>query len=168
MKRFLALFLMFAFFNFYTPVIAATVKVSATTRIPLSLTEPMTSKTVEAGDKIEAYIVENVFVKNVLVFQKGDRAYFNVSDAKKAGFVGNAGNIYLINGVVFDANGFERGIDFNRKFVGEDKTWPKVLMGVGIFLWPLLLFGFVKGGQAKIGTGKIFDVALRNDFEFSY
>ncbi len=41
-------------------------------------------------------------------------------------------------------------------------------MGVGIFLWPLLLFGFVKGGQAKINTGKIFEVSLRNDFVFKY
>ena len=168
MKRIIAIFLVLMLFNFYSPVIAATINVSAATRVPLVLTEQATSKTIEAGDKIEANVAEDVIINNVLVFRKGNRAYFNVSDAKKAGFVGNAGNIYLINGAVYDANGIERGIDYSRKFVGDERTWPKVLMGVGIFLWPLLLFGFVKGGQAKINTGKIFEVSLRNDFVFKY
>ena len=168
MKRFICSVLLIAFCNLFTPVLAASVTVPAGTRVPIALLEQVTSKSVDAGEKIEAYVVEDYRYNNVLIFEKGARAYFNVSDVKKAGFFGNSGNIFLINGAVYDKNGKERGIDFSRKFVGDERTWPKVLVGVGIFIWPLLLFGFVKGGQAKVNTGHVFDVSLRNDFVFNY
>ena len=64
MKRFISGFLVLAFMNLYTPAMAASIKVPNSIRIQLSLSEQMTSKTVEAGEKIEARIAEDIFVKN--------------------------------------------------------------------------------------------------------
>ena len=169
MKKFISMLLLTMFLNIPGTVLAKSVTVKSSTSIPVTFAKEITSKTVESGQKAEAMIAEDVVIDDVLVFKKGDRAYLNVSDTKKAGFVGSPGQLFLVNGQVYDVNGVMHGIDFNRKFVGEEKTWPKVCLGCGllIILAPIALFGFVKGGQAKITTGQIIDVNLRNDFTFS-
>ena len=165
MKKIISTFLLLAFFNISTPVLARTVKVNHTTKIPITFEQSHTSKNIEAGQKADGIIADDVKVNGVLVFKKGDKAYLNVSDVKKAGFIGNAGELHTVNGGVYDTRGNLHTIDFNRKYAGEEKTYPKVLLGASVFfLFPLALFGFVKGGQAKIKTGDIIDVNLRNDF----
>lgn len=169
MKKFISMLLLAAFLNVPGAAFAKVVSVKSSTSIPITFAKEITSKTVESGQKAEAMIAEDVLVDGVLVFKKGDRAFLNVSDVKKAGFVGSPGQLFIINGQVYDVNGEMHGIDFNRKFVGEEKTWPKVCLGCGIFiiLAPIALFGFVKGGQAKITTGQVMDVNLRTDFAFT-
>jgi len=167
MKKIFVLFLLIAFVNMYSPVLAKTIEVKSGVRIPITATVQYTSKNVEAGQKIDAIIDEDVKVKEVLVFRKGDNATIKVSDAKKAGFVGIPGEIYIINGEVIDANGEKRAVEYVQKITGEEKTYPKVCLGVSIFfLWPLALVGFVKGGQAKISPGNVMEVSTRNDFDF--
>lgn len=168
MKKIVSLFLLCAFFNMYTPVLAKTIEVKAGVRVPITVTSEITSKNVEAGQKINAVIDEDVKIKNVVVFKKGSNATLNISDVKKAGFIGNAGEMYLVNGEVVDASGNKRPIEYNQKIVGEEKTYPKVLLTTSIFfLFPLALFGFVKGGQAKLSPGKVIDVSIRNDFNYT-
>ena len=54
-----------------------------------------------------------------------------------------------------------------RQIVGDEKTWPKVCLGVSIFfLWPLALCAFVKGGQAKLNTLPPIDTRLSTEFMF--
>jgi hypothetical protein len=168
MKKILCLFLLIAFVNMYSPVLAKTIEVKEGTRVPITVQSEYTSKNVIAGQKINAVIDEDVIINNVTIFKKGDNAILNISDAKKAGFIGIPGMVEVVNGSVTDMHGDKHSIDFNQKIVGEEKTWPKVCVGCGIFviLAPLVLFGFVKGGQAKISPSKIIEVSTRNDFGF--
>lgn len=62
------------------------VKVKAGTVIPIALDNLQTSKNVTAGSKINAVIQQDVIVNGVKVFSKNDKAFLNVSHAKKAGF----------------------------------------------------------------------------------
>ena len=73
----------------------------------------------------------------------------------------------LYGGKVYDANGNEHKFDFNRQIEGEEKTWPKVCLGVSIFfLWPLALCAFVKGGQAKLNPLPPIETRLSTEFMF--
>lgn len=173
MKKVLGLLLTVIFLNMYIalPAISAnkTIEVREGTRIPITVKTEYTSKHVEAGQKINAIIDEDVLIDGVAVFKQGDNAIIKVSDAKKAGFVGIPGEIMLVNGEVIDAKGNKHSFEYNQKLTGEEKTWPKVCVGCGVFiiLAPLVLFGFVKGGQAKVSPNKVIDVALRNEFKFN-
>lgn len=144
------------------------VKVKAGTVIPIALDNLQTSKNVTAGSKINAVIQQDVIVNGVKVFSKNDKAFLNVSHAKKAGFVGNPGEITITNGQVFDTAQNAHLIDFAQTYSGEEKTWSKVLLGCGLILLPLALFGFVKGGQAKIAPNITMPVRLIQDFDYTY
>ena len=113
--------------------------------IPIIVTQENTSKSVIAGQKINAQIEDDIKINGVKVFQKGDSVFLNVSEVKKAGFIGIPGMLYIVNGEVTDANGDSHLVEYNQKFMGDEKTWPKVCVGCGVFiiLAPLVLFGFV-------------------------
>lgn len=194
MKKLLASLCLLAFCNLYTPVLAntvqeniapvaiqeaatpvqvvapvpKTVRVTANTVVPITVEKVETSKTVISGGSISAIIAEDVYVNNVKVFQEGDRASLNVISAKKAGFVGIPGEITISGGKVYDTKGIAHRVDYTAQLEGEEKTWPKVMLGCGIFiiLAPLALFGFVKGGQAKVLPTTIIDTRLISEFEF--
>lgn len=167
MKKIFSLFLLITFLNLYSPVLAKTIDVKSGVRVPITVKSKNTSRHIIAGQKIDAIIEDDVKVNNILVFKKGDPATINISDVKKAGFLGNAGEMYLVNGEISDINGEKHLIEYNQKIIGDEKTYPKVLLGVSIFfLFPLALFAFVKGGQAELCPNKVIDVAVRNDFKF--
>src|SRR5574344_405919 len=137
MKRFLGSILTLAFLNMYIalPAISADkiIDVKEGTRIPVTVKSEYTSKHVEAGQKIDAIIDEDVVINGVTVFKQGANATIKVSDVKKAGFIGNAGEIMLVNGEVVDAKGDKHSIEYNQKLTGEEKTYPKVLLATSIF-----------------------------------
>ena len=169
MKKIFTITLLLGIFMMYNPVLAQTIQITSGTRVPITVKSEYNSKNVISGQQIDAIIEDDINIKGVNVFKKGDPACINVSEVKKAGFVGIPGEMYLVNGEIIDANGNKHIIEYNQKITGEEKTWPKVCLGCGCFiiLAPLVLFGFVKGGQAKIYPSKVIDVALRNDFEFA-
>lgn len=169
MKKIFSLFLLIVFLNVYTPVLAASIEVREGTRVPITVTSEYTSKTIESGQRINAIIEDDVKINNVIVFKKGDNAILNISDVKKAGFVGMSGMMEIVNGSVTDIHGEKHSIDFEQTIVGEEKNWPKACVGLGVItvvLIPLALFGFVRGGQAKISPSKVIEVSIRNNFEF--
>ena len=90
----------------------------------------------------------------------------NVADVKKNGFVGIPGSIVFINGTVNDVTGKTHPVQFTYKVTGEEKTWPKVMLGCGllIILAPLALFGFVKGGHGELLPNQVINATLMNDF----
>jgi hypothetical protein len=167
MKKIIALFLMFAFCNVYSPVLAA-VKVKSNTVVPITLEKMETSKTVIAGGTINAIVAEDVLVDGVKVFQEGDKAFLNVINVKKAGFVGIPGEMTISGGKVFDTKGVAHRVDYISQIEGEEKTWPKVMVGCGVFiiLAPLALFGFVKGGQAKMSPSTVIDTRITSEFTY--
>lgn len=170
MKRFIIYFMLVAFVNMIglAPAYCATIKVKEGMRIPLVITYLKTSKNTIAGEKINAVIQDDIKLNGVLVFKKDGVAVLNVADVKKAGFIGIPGEMVLIGGKVADLNGDEHNIEFQHKITGEEKTYPKVLLVTSLFfLFPLALFAFVKGGDAKLIQHAPLEVTLRNGFDFT-
>ncbi len=171
MKKILVMVLTFVFVFYFTgaTVLAnEAVIVKSGTVIPVSVKSVQNSKTVKSGDKIECLIAQDIVINDIVVFKKGGRATLNVSNAKKAGFVGIPGELVIAGGEVYDVNNNEHLVTFNRTITGEEKTWPKVCLGCGllIILAPIALFGFVKGGQAELNPATSIDVNLSQDFKF--
>lgn len=166
MKKIISSVCLVCLLGTWNPVFSA-VKVPAGTSIPITVEHNVTSKTVASGGAIDAVIAEDVIINNNIVFKKGDNASITVLSAKKAGFIGKPGEMSLYGGKVYDAKGIEHKIDLNRQIEGDEKTWPKVCLGVSIFfLWPLALCGFVKGGQAKLNPLPPIDARLSTEFMF--
>ena len=166
MKKIFILFLLLSFFNLITLPAQSACYVSAGRKIPLVYVgEKVTGKNLVSGDKISVEIQSDVKVNNVIVFKQGGEGLLNVADARKARFWGNPGEMLLINGTVQDVKGNPHPVEFTYKITGEEKTWPKVMGAISIFfLFPLALFGFVKGGQAELLPNKTINVTLLNDF----
>ncbi|MBE7712431.1 MAG: hypothetical protein E7Z87_01660 [Cyanobacteria bacterium SIG26] len=144
-----------------------TVTVKTGTSIPVIALVPKNSKQISSGEKIEAVIDSDIKVGETLVFKKGDRASLIVVQAKKAGFVGIPGEIVIAGAEVYDTNNDAHRVEAYQTFIGEEKTWPKVMMGISIFLlFPLALFGFVKGGQAEVKPYIPINTRTTQDFEF--
>lgn len=169
MKKIVTFLLLIAFLNTQAICFAAdnSVKVNGGINIPVVVTYLKTSKNTVAGEKINASVEEDIKINEVVVFKKGDKVTLNVADVKKSGFVGNPGEMLIVNGKIFDTNGDEHNIEYYHKITGEEKTYPKVLLGVSLFfLWPLALFGFVKGGDAKVVQHAPIGVSLKSGFDF--
>lgn len=169
MKNLFTTILLFALFFISNPLLAQTIEISSGTTVPLTVTDEYSSKNIMPGQKIQAIVEDDVNIKGTNVFKKGNSATINISDVKKAGFMGIPGELYIVNGEVTDNNGIKHGIEYNEKITGVEKTWPKACFGCGmlIILAPIALFGFVKGGQAKILPNKVINVQVRNDFRYN-
>lgn len=164
MKKIIAILLLTAFLSVLPA--NAVVQVNAGRKIPVVYNgEKITGKSVHSGDKIYAQVKSDIIVNDKVVFKEGGNVILNISDAQKAKCFGNPGQLILINGTVEDAVGKFHPIEYNYKITGEEKTWPKVMVGVSIFfLFPLALFGFVHGGQAELLPGQTINATLLNDF----
>ena len=170
MKKILTLFVLTIFAFQFTGLscYAKSTTVKSNTNISIASKEARNSKNLSTGEKIECVIMEDVIVDSQTVFQRGGRASLNVVNSKKDKFVGIPGEITIAGGEVFDTNNQGHMVTINQVITGEEKTWPKVCLGCGIFiiLAPLALFGFVKGGQAEILPVQTKQVFLNQDFVF--
>ena len=144
--------------------VSAPIKVKEGTSVYITVEENKTSKNTISGEKIKAKIADDVKVDNTIVFKKDANALLYVSDVKSNGFLGNAGEILLFGATVYDNKGSKHSSEVYYKIAGNDKTYPKVLMTTGLIIWPLLLFGFVRGGHAKIPQKYPIEVRIKNDF----
>lgn len=144
--------------------VCTSVKVKEGLSVYVTIDENKTSKNIISGEKIKAKIADDVKVDNTVVFKKDDNALLYVSDVKSNGFLGNAGEILLFGAMVYDSKGNKHSGEIYYKITGNDKTYPKVLMTTGLIIWPLLLFGFVRGGHAKIPQKYPIEVRIKNDF----
>lgn len=147
-----------------TMCIGVPIKVKEGTSVYVTVNENKPSKNTVSGEKIKAKIADDVKVDNTVVFKKDDNALLYVSDVKSNGFLGNAGEILLFGATVYDNKGSKHSSEVYYKIAGNDKTYPKVLMTTGLLIWPLLLFGFVRGGHAKIPQKYPIEVRIKNDF----
>ena len=66
----------------------------------------------------------------------------------------------------YDTKGNKRKISFTKQIEGHDKNWVKGTCAAGIILWPLLLFGFVKGGEAKLMPKDEIYATTMSTFEY--
>lgn len=163
MKRFFTLLCLLCFFAAVTPVHALTVKDGV--EIVVVPNEVVTTKDLRDYN-IRATIQGDVVYKGVKIFKDGDKAILTVQDFEKASYWGNGGEMLVSNGYAFDTKGNKRKISFSKKIEGKEKGWVKGVCAAGLLLWPLLLFGFVKGGDAKLMPKDEIWATTMSSFEY--
>lgn len=165
MKKIISLLLLFAFTTMYNPALAS-VKVPANTSIQISPVETVTSKD-SAVDTINCEIIDDVVVDGVTIFKTGAKAQLHIGELEKSKCWGKAGKMTIVNGFAYDVKGEKHKILLNKNCYGEEKTWPKTCGAISIFfLFPLALFGFVHGGEAKLSSSLQLETNLASEFAF--
>ena len=163
MKKTIATMCLMSLLTITMPVQALTVKDG----VDITVVPNAVTTTKDMRDyNIQATIKEDVIYKGVKIFQEGDKAILTVQDYEKAGFWGNGGELLVSNGYVYDTKGNKRKIMYSKKIEGKDKNWVKATCAAGIILWPLLLFGFVKGGEAKLMPKDEIFATTMTSFEY--
>ena len=163
MKKIIATMCLMSLLTITAPVQALTVKDGVD--ITIMLNTVTTTKDIRDYN-IQATIKEDVIYKGVKIFQEGDKAILTVQDYEKAGFWGNGGELLVSNGYAYDTKGNKRKIMYSKKIEGKDKNWVKGTCAAGLILWPLLLFGFVKGGEAKLMPKDEIFATTMTSFEY--
>ncbi len=168
MKKIIILILVIIFISILPITVAEEINVHSGIKIPLRVERNQTSKNLKSGTKITLEVANDIYQDGILIFKKGNKAALNITEAKKAGFLGHAGKFVIIDGEVYDNLGNIHQLSFNQTYIGEEKTYPKVLLTTSVFfLFPLALFGFVKGGQAEITTSQVINAYLDENFKFN-
>ena len=163
MKKTIATMCLMSLVTITMPVQALTVKDG----VDITVIPNATTTTKDMSEyNIQASIKEDVIYKGVKIFQEGDKAILTVQDYEKAGFLGNGGELLVSNGYAYDTKGNKRKIMYSKKIEGKDKNWVKVACATGLLLWPLLLFGFVKGGEAKLMPKDEIFATTMTSFEY--
>lgn len=161
--RLLAVYLLVAWLPSTT--IADTVTVPFGTTVFCELAERVTSKKKETsqGDVLRAHVWRDVRVDGEIVIKAGTPVFVQVSNVKKAKMAGRKGAIELeaLNVVAVDGNDVSLTGGYDRSGRGR--------MGLSIALaavvaWPLI---FLKGKNAVLEEGTIFDAMVRNPAQVS-
>lgn len=127
------------------------------TKALVQIEQKYTGKKLKAGNEIEGRLVNDVNVNGKTLIKAGSDTYLFVKDASSSRLAGNGGIIQIENGyIVYGDNRYM--IDYTETINGKEKEWVKVTTSAGIILFPLLLAGFIKGGQAEIPVNKVFEV----------
>ena len=165
MKKIISILCLVAFINLYLPTFAVNVPVN--TSIFISPIDTVTSKNTTI-ERIPCNITDDVIIDNTVVFKAGSRAELQVSEVKKARCWGNAGEISISNGYVYDNKGQRHKVSFTKEYTGEQKDWVVPVAWVGFFFLILpIFFGFVHGGQAKVSSNSEMEVYLTSPFVFN-
>jgi len=149
---------------------AKTVKVKSGTPIDFVMTKSVSSEDAVEGEKIPISVDDDVIIDGIKVFKKGDKGFLYISEVDDNAFWGRGGKIIIDRGKVFDTAGQEHRIEFIKQYAGKDVTWAPVVASLGlatIILFPLGLFGFVKGKSAKIRMNVPLECNTLDDFTFS-
>lgn len=127
------------------------------TKALIQIEQEYIGKNLKAGEEIQGRLVNDVKVNGRTIVKAGTPSYFVVKEAESSRFAGNGGIIQLENGSVY-TNNSRYLFDFKETITGKEKEWVKVTMSTGVILFPLLLAGLVKGGQAEIPANKIYEI----------
>lgn len=171
MKKILILVLLFGLINInILPCYAKTVKVRANTPVEFTVSEVKSSADTAVGEKVSITVDSDVIVNGVKVFKTGAKGYLLVNDVQKRAFWGQGGKIIVTRGKVFDANGQAHRIEFTKEYAGKDTTWSVVVATLGlatVILFPLGLFGFVRGKDAKTLMNVPLEANILDEFYFT-
>ncbi len=171
MKKILILVLLLGLININTlPCYAKTVKVRANTPVEFTVAEVKSSADTAVGEKVSITVDNDVVVNGVKVFKTGAKGYLLVNDVQKRAFWGQGGKIIVTRGKVFDVNGQAHRIEFTKEYAGKDTTWSVVVATLGlatVILFPLGLFGFVRGKDAKTLMNVPLEANILDEFYFT-
>ncbi len=163
MKKIIIILHLLVLFNLHIRVLA-NVKVPADTEIILVPIEKVISRNTKS--KIKLKIKEDVQIDNTVIFKNGDKAFLKVVDYEQADLVGKPGSMEILNGYVYDSKGNMHEVLIDKRIVGKEQVWAQILFSLGftIILFPLFLFGFVRGTNAKLEPKDELEVTLKEEF----
>lgn len=171
MKKIFILTLLLGILNInLLPCYAKTVKVKANTPVEFTITEIKSSADTTAGEKISIKVDQDVVVNGIKVFKTGAKGFLYINEVQKKAFWGQGGKIIVTRGKVYDSNGTAHRIEFTKEYVGKDTTWSVVVATLGIatvILFPLGLFGFVRGKDAKTLMNVPLEATTIDEFYFT-
>ena len=154
-KKIISLCLLIAFISVQQVVFAN--EIPKGTKALVQLENSYKGKQLNIGDRLDCRLINDVKVNGKTIIHSGSKVDLFIKDAESSHFAGGGGLIIIENGVVY-AQDKRYMFDISETVNGKDKEWVKVTVCTGIILWPLLLFAFVKGSQAKIPANKIYEV----------
>lgn len=163
MKKFISSICLLTFLINALPAHTLTVKENL--EIILTPISVISTKKIYTYD-IPAIIKDDVFYKGVKIFQSGDKAILKLADYDNNGAFGKSGKLFLSGGYAYDTKGNRVKISFTRQIEGESKRWVIGVCAVGILFIPLLLFGFIKGEDAKLTPMNEINATTSNSFEY--
>ena len=144
---------------------AETITVPPGTRVPLMVTNNISSNSIKTSDSINVTIAEDVKVNNQVIFHQGDPASLNVQRARSSGHFGRSGLIELNGGLVTDIKGDKHPINASYNAKGRSRrafsvtmtilSLPLVLFFIGLVTLPIAVM--TSGKDAKVGEGLILD-----------
>ena len=171
MRKFFISILILLFLNINVmPCYAKIVKVKANTPVEFTISEVKSSADTTAGEKIAITVDQDVIVDGVKVFKTGAKGFLYINNVQKRAFWGQGGKIIVTRGKIYDANGQARRVEFTKEYVGKDTTWSVVVATLGlatVILFPLGLFGFVRGKDAKTLMNVPLEAILIDEFYFT-
>lgn len=141
----LAVTLVFALAHFevYGQGAGQRVSIPAGTPVVLQLTQEVTSETAKTGDSVQVVVLNDVVISGKTVVRKGTLASGQVQKAKKAGAVGEPGELIISVQTVPAIDGTLVPISFTKSAEGQSK------MGTSVVLTLLCCFLFLlKKGES--------------------
>lgn len=163
-------------FIHYAPVLTAnaeTVTIPAGTRVPVMVSNNISSNTVKTAETINLTIAEDVFVESKQVFRRGYVASINVEKAQANGHWGRPGYLELNSGQAKDIQGNPVPINMSYTAKGASRrafsiagtilSVPLVLFLVGLVTMPVTIM--TSGKEAQIGQGLVLDTMTTSPTE---
>lgn len=148
--RFVTIFTMLAFLCVtIAPLqVLAAVSVSAGTIVPLRTASTISSSNVNMGDTIDLTVTSDVVVDGKVVIKAGAIAKGEVTNTKKKGILGSAGELSILVREVTAVDNSKIFLSGTRSVSGDDKMVVSIILGL------LCVLGFfMKGGEAVIPAG---------------
>jgi hypothetical protein len=127
------------------------------------LDEMVTSKKKDSdvGEVVRARVWRDVVVDGAVVIKAGTPMVVQVADVKRAKVVGRKGDIELAAISTAAVDGAEVLLQGGYDKSGKNRTAGAVVLGA-VAAWPLV---FIKGKQAKLEEGTIFDATVQTTVE---
>jgi hypothetical protein len=159
-SRFIALV---AVFSFSVSVHAEFITLPEGTTIYGELDQTVTSKKKKfsEGDIVRARVWRNVVVRGNTVVSAGAPMMVRISRLKKAKVAGIKGDLELEAISTRTSDGTTVLLDGGYDKSGKGRKTLSITLGL-LVAWPLI---FIKGKQAELTPGTIFDATVQSDFE---
>lgn len=142
---------------------AQAVVIPAGTAVYGEIEETVTSKKKdsEVGEVVRAHVWRDVVVDGNVVIKAGTPMVVQVSDVKRAHVAGRKGDLELEAVSTAAVDGNEVLLDGGYDKSGKSRTAGAVVLAA-VAAWPLI---FIKGKQAKLEAGTVFDATVQQQVE---
>ncbi len=144
-------------------VVAGNAYIPEDTEIEVEITEDISSKTAEAGDRISMKLVSNLIINNVIVAPAGTKVKGEVARKRKAGGFGRGGKLEIKIISFKTLNNVEVPLEFSKTAKGGKDSGAVAMAAV------LSIAGgfFMKGKNVIIEKGTRFTTVVADDTDLN-